>query len=181
MGLLKSWQRRLHKRALKKHFSKAQPLPKSLHSEAQHVALIFDASALENRKVVEGFAEKLRKSGKRVSLFAYFNSKEKPSLPFSFFNKKDLNWRGLPKTKAIESFLAQPYDMIYCLWLGENLPLEYVGAVAKAGFKVGPYSNDLTRYDLMIDAKNTELSALLQQIEFYLTKITKNQDDFSAV
>ncbi len=181
MGLLKTWQRGLLKKTLKRHFNKAIPSPKLMPDEAKHVALIFDTTVLDQRKIVELFADNLRKKGKKVTLLAFFNSKEKPSLPFNFFNKKDLTWRGLPKQIAVNKFLNEQFDLVYCLWTGENLPLEYVGATVKAGFKVGPYSNDLTRYDVMIDAKNADLGHLLQQIEFYLTKITKKQDELSAV
>lgn len=181
MGLLKKWQRVLLNKTLKRHFDKAAPMPKLMPDEAKNVAFIFDTTVLDQRKIVELFAEKLRKKGKKVTLFAFLDSNEKPSLPFGFFNKKDLTWRGLPNNEATSKFLSERFDMVYCLFTGENLPLEYLGAIVEARFKVGPYSNDLTRYDLMIDAKNADLKQLLQQIEFYLTKITMKQDELSAI
>jgi hypothetical protein len=175
MRILHQMRRKAHHRFVKKLLNEYLPLPKIAPSETKTVALIFDATILENRKIVEAFAQKLRNKGKRVTLIAFFNDKTKPSLPFNFFNKKEITWKGIPNNTEADNFLRQEYDILYCLFTGENLPLEYIGAMTKAHFKVGPYTDDLTRYDFMIDTQNTDLQYFINQIEFYITKITKSQ------
>jgi hypothetical protein len=174
-------RRRLHFRTLKNKFNTAKILPKIAPNEAKTIALVFDATKNDTRKIVESFAQKLRNKGKKVTLFAYINIKEKPSMPFKFFNKKEVNWFGIPKGETVQQFLNDTFDMLYCLFNGENLPLEYIGALAQAHFKVGPYTHDLIRYDLMIDTQNDDLQEFIHQIEFYLTKIGKSENELSTV
>jgi hypothetical protein len=181
MRITNSLQRRLHHRTLRKRFNTTKILPKINPKEAKTIALLFDATKNETRKIVESFAQKLRNKGKKVTLFAFFNGKEKPDLAFKFFNKKETNWYGIPKGETVEAFLNTTFDLMYCLFNEPHLPLEYVGAMAQAHFKAGSYTDDLTRYDLMIDTQNADLEELIHQIEFYLTKIGRSENELSTV
>jgi hypothetical protein len=181
MRITNTLQRKLHHRTLRKRFNTAKILPKINPHEAKTIAVIFDATKSDARKIVELFAQKLRNKGKIVTLFAFFNSKEKPDWAFKFFNKKEVNWYGIPKGETVKTFLESTFDMLYCLFSSKNLPLEYIGAMTQAHFKVGHYTDDLTRYDLMIDTKSIDLKELIYQIEFYLTKIGRSENELSTV
>ena len=181
MRITNSLRRRLHHRILKKKFNTAKIFSKIMPDEAKTIAVIFDATKVETRKTIETFVQKLRNKGKRVTLFAFFNGKEKPSLAFNFFNKKEVNWYGIPKGETVNKFLNETFDLLYCLFNGEHLPLEYIGAMTQSHFKVGPYTDDLIRYDLMIDTENIDLQDFIHNIEFYLTKIGKSKNELSTV
>ena len=181
MRLFNQWQRILNNRDLKTRMDKLQPLPRLTPDKAKTIALIFDATLLENRKVIEAFAQKLKQAGKRVTLFAFLNHKNKISLPFRFFNKKDVDWRGMPKGFEVERFLTDSYDLLYAFYIGENLPLEAVGALTKARFKIGAFNGHALLYDVMIDTQKIDLQYLISQTEYFLTTITKSQDELSAV
>lgn len=181
MRIFNQWQRSLHKRYLTTKLKQHQPLPRLTPDKAKTVAIIFDATPIENRKWVEAFAQKLKNTGKRVTLFAYLNNKNRQGLPFRFFNKKDLDWRGIPKGFEVERFLAESFDMLYAFYIGQNLPLEYIGTLTKANFKVGAYTGHSVLYDVSIDTQNIDLQYLISQTEYFLTRITKNQDELSAV
>ena len=181
MRIVNRWQRILHNRYLKTKIAQLQPLPRLTPSKAKTIAIIFDATILENRKWIEAFAQKLKNTGKRVTLFAFLNTKTQVSLPFRFFNKKDVDWRGMPKGFEVERFLSESYDLLYAFYIGENLPLETMGALTKARFKIGAFNGHGLLYDLMIDTQNIDLQYLISQADYFLTTITKSQDELSAV
>ena len=181
MRIIHHLQRKLHHRFLNKKLKTFQSLPKLSPDQAKTVAVIFEATKMGNRKIVDNFVQKLKNQGKRVTIFAYLNDKNMSNLPFRFFNKKNVNWRGTPNGAEVEKFLSENFDLLYCLYVGKNIPLEYIGAMAKARFKVGPYVDKLTTYDFMIDTQNTDLQYFINQINFYLTKITKNQNELSTI
>ncbi len=181
MRILPNLRRRVHRHYLNLAKTDSKPLPKIMPEDAQTVAVIFDATELNNRKIVEDFAQKLKKAGKQVTLLAFFKSNQKPSLPFRYFNKKDVNWLGIPKGFEVERFLEQSYDLLYCLFNTQNLPLEYIGTQTKAHFKVGSYLKGKSSYDVMIDTQSPDIQYFINQIIYYLTKITKQKHEFSAV
>jgi hypothetical protein len=181
MRIFNRWQRIVHNRSMKTKLAQLQPLPRLTPDKAKTVAIIFDATLLENRKWIDAFAQKLKHKGKRVTLFAFLNTKDKPSLPFRFFNKKEVDWRGMPKGFEVERFLNESFDMLYAFYIGTNLPLETIGALTKARFKIGAYNGHGLLYDLMIDTQNIDLHYLISQSDYFLTTITKSQDELSAV
>ena len=181
MRIFNRWQRSLHSRYLTTKLNQLKPLPRLTPEKAHAVAIIFDATPLENRKWVDAFAQKLRNKGKRVTLFGFLNDKNKPSFPFRFFNKKEVDWRGIPKGFEVEKFLSESYDMLYAFYIGENMPLEYIGTLAKANFKIGAYNKKGMLYDVSIDTEHIDLQYLISQTEYFLTKITKSQDELSTV
>ncbi len=181
MRILPNLRRRVHRHYLKRAITDSKLLPKIMPEDAKTVAVIFDATESNNRKIVEDFARKLKNKGKQVTLLAFFRSTQKPSLPFRYFNKKDVNLLGIPKGFEVERFLAQSYDMLYCLFNTQNLPLEYIGAKTQAHFKVGSYLKGKSSYDVMIDTQSPDIQYFINQIIYYLTKITKQEHEFSAV
>jgi hypothetical protein len=181
MRIFHRWQRMAHNRALNAKLDLLQTLPKLTLDKAKTVAIIFDTTLLENRKWIDAFAQKLQNKGKRVTLFAYLNTKTLPSLHFKFFNRKDVDWRGIPKGLEVEKFLAESYDLLYAFYIGESLPLEALGALTRARFKIGAYNGHSLLYDLMIDAKGIDLQYLISQSDYFLTTITKSQDELSTV
>ena len=181
MRILPNLRRRVHKHYLKRAKTDSKPLPKIMPEDAKTVAVIFDATELNNRKIIEDFVQMLKSKGKQVTLLAFFKSTQKPSLPFRYFNKKDVNLLGIPKGFEVERFLAQSYDLLYCLFNTQNLPLEYIGAQTQAHFKVGSYLNGKSSYDVMIDTQRPDIQYFINQIIYYLTKITKKEHEFSTV
>jgi hypothetical protein len=181
MRIIHRWQRIAHNRSLKVKLDLLQTLPRLTPDKAKTIAIIFEATLLENRKWIEAFAQRLKNKGKRVTLFAFSNTKTLPSLPFKYFNKKDVDWRGIPKGFEVKRFLSESYDLLYAFYIGENLPLEALGALTRARFKIGSYNGHSLLYDLMIDTKGIDLQYLISQSDYFLTTITKSQDELSTV
>ena len=176
--LIKQVKRRLFYRALIQRYNEVminQKTNKITPNEAQTVALIFDATKLENRKMIDDFADKLRIEGKKVTIFGFYDDKLEPTgFTFRFFNQKNVSWKGIPTGEEVGRFLEEKFDLLYDCSLGESLPLEWISALSNARFKIGPAIHDWIHYDLIVGGKNKNLNHFIEQAAFHAAKITKN-------
>ncbi len=176
--LIKQMKRRFFYRTLIQRFNvlnAVQNEPKITPNEAKSVALLFDATTLENRKVIEQFSDKLHKAGKKVTILGFFNEKTQHNgWTFRFFNKKDVSWKGVPTGNEVQRFLEEKFDLLYHCSINECLPLEWLAALAKARFKIGPAIHDWIYYDLIVGGKFENLNHFIEQAAFHAAKITKN-------
>ncbi len=176
--LIKHAQRHFFYRALTQRYNEVRAnvnANKTTPNEAKTVALIFDATKAENRITVEDFANTLKKLGKKVTMFGFFNDKIQPmSLTFGVFNNKNVSWKGIPFGDEVEHFLAGSFDLLYDFSLGECLPLEWISALANAKFKIGPAIHNWIHYDLIVGGKFQNLNHFIEQAAFHAAKITKN-------
>ena len=179
MKILRTARRHFHKKYLEKmlnvtHQSKTTIQP----HQAKHIAILFDANKAEHRQIIDEYNKKLQRHQKKVTIFAYLDN---PSIAngvaFRFFDKKTLNWFGIPKkSESVKRFLSQPYDMLLCFYQGEHLPLEYVAAMTQAGFKVGQTNNDRVHFDLTIHHKKDDLKYFISRIDYFLNRMTASED-----
>lgn len=140
--------------------------------EAQTVGLIFDATDTDKRQMVLSYAEKLSKAGKKVRLLGFFDSKQASSdYTFGYFSRKDIDWALRPGGKTVESFLQGAYDILIVLNPLTNEHVEYISALSNAHLKIGPNTNNIYCYDLMIDVRNkNSVIDFIQEMEQLLTK-----------
>jgi hypothetical protein len=182
MRLISRIRQKLHNKFLQKKLTQTKALPFLTPSKAKTVAIIYDATVLENRKAIEQFAEKLRHAGKKVTLLGFYSFKEKPNTYGRFFSKKEVNWRGVPKSAEVDLFLTETFDLMYALYIGNSLlPLDYISTLCKARFKVGDYNPAFEHYNIMISTAKNNLPHFIKLVDYHITKITKNQDELSAV
>ncbi len=141
--------------------------------QARTVGLLFDATDPQDRNTVRQYAEELKNKGKEVTLFAFLQENESNSnFPFKHFTKKDLNWFQYPNDEAINDFINQPFDFLINLYLEQQPALEYVSGLSKAQLRVGPYSEKLHCYDLMIDtARQPNLDFFVKHVSYFLNRL----------
>jgi len=179
MRILKNWQDQLRVYFLQKMMLKLEHRRHPIPFEAAHsVGVLFDATEPDHRNQILPFIDALKKKGKQVSPIAFFNNKQDTSA-FSFkgFNKNSIDWLGRPKKNILEQYSDKPFDTLICIYQGECLPIEYVAALSRAHFRVGPYTNNTYCYDLIIDTtKNSSITHFLKEVDFYLHKINKNHE-----
>lgn len=145
---------------------RARSLP---FAQTKRVALLFDATELDQREEVRRYADQWRKRGKEVRLLGLLRDQPgQPDLGFPNFGTKDLDWRYLPKTQVVPDFLAQSFDVLINLDRQHHRALEYVTALADAPFRVGAVCDDPTHYELLIDAPGNSLTAFWKQVQHYL-------------
>lgn len=143
---------------------------------ASTVGIVFDATELANRERVQKFAKDLEKKGKKVSLLGFLKTKEDTdNMPFPNFNLKSLDFALLPmKNPKVGEFMQKDFDILINLSLDEMEPLEYIAALSRAKFRVGPYTERTVCYELMIDVSNSrKLDAFIHQTLFFLEKMNK--------
>lgn len=175
MGLKSGLQQMAYKQALKPHLAQ-QPTPQALNLlQLQKIAILFDASSASNTEAILAYAKSLQKMKKEVQLLAYWPEKELPEgLPYEAFSTKALNWAGVPKGEQIDAFLAHKYDLLIALYVGEQLPLDFLLQAAPSKMRLGFFEEGRTdQFDLMVHAAKKPMPALLKEIHQYLERINK--------
>lgn len=140
--------------------------------DARFIGVLFNATDLDNQKIALKYAEKLKKSQKKVKLLGYFdNELDDDNFIFDHFNRKQLDWALRPKSDAVTKFIKQPFDYLINIDPESTLYSEYITAFSHAHLKIGPYTEQSACYDLMIDAKSkTNTWEFIKHIEFLLEK-----------
>lgn len=174
MQLIEQIQARFHQKNLENDLPKQQPKRASMYLDnAATVGILFDGTEHEEREVVLNYAEQLRKQGKKVKVLAFFNNKLKgEQFAYPAFNRLQMDWTLRPNSREALEFKEQAFDLLLNLTKKTVLPLDYLAALSKAKFRVGPFTEKTYCYDLMIDTSGqTDLKAFLQQVVFYMKKL----------
>ena len=139
---------------------------------ASTIGILFDGSDPDRQQAVLDYNDTLRlKYHKKVQLLGFVDSdQEDGSLPFPSFSRKQVDWAFRPKGRAVEQFLESSYDLLILLHPTAHLILDFVAAQAQAHLKVGPFSEEATIYDLMIDHPNASIPQFIKEMEQLLKK-----------
>lgn len=137
---------------------------------AATIGILFDGTDPAEREMVLEFAEQLKNKGKKVKLLAFFNNKLKSdNFTFDHFNRQQVDFALRPKSQESKDFLGQAFDLLLNLSRKSILPLDYIAALSKARFRVGPFTEKIFCYDLMIELpEKAGLKSFMQQVEFYM-------------
>ena len=174
MEILEQTRIRLHQKYLKKELP-AHPIKRSsvFLDNAKTIGVLFDATLIDDRNTVQEFINTLKKGSKKVKAFGFFNKKLKSTdYPFKHFDKKQLDWVHRPKSGEANVFANEPFDLLINLSKKTTLPLDYIAAHSKAKFRVGPFTENIFCYDLMIEHNEKKgLDDFLKQVLHYLKKM----------
>lgn len=117
------------------------------------VIILFNGTREEDRKTVHRFKKKLTASGaSSVKSLAYIDNKlPLDNVDYAAYNKKNINWYGVPSGEKAEAFMQSPADILIVL-CPEMLPhYEYIIAHSQAQFIIGPdISNSTTYFNLTV-------------------------------
>lgn len=147
------------------------------HNRKNHYGLLTDAASADDRNIVNSFAEDLRREGNRVKILGYVNGKmETISTPFDIITSNDLSKVShVPKSPVADAFMNQAFDVLINMSIRQNhRPLDYISAVSKASFRIGPWyaQQQANPYDLCIDAGNSAtLKEWISELMHTLQKI----------
>ncbi|MEM8528669.1 MAG: hypothetical protein AAGG68_28800 [Bacteroidota bacterium] len=166
--LLDTLKRSLNKRVLQKQPKPIKREPTNLKS-AQWIGILFDATSKSSRDSILAYKRKLEKSGKKIQLLAYVNSRAKDlNYEFPFFTRREVDWRGVPQSKAIEDFATRSFDLLLLVHPKTSIVFEYIVTLTDARLKVGPYTEDTKSYDFMVQVENATLTEFIKQVEKYV-------------
>src|SRR5690606_16218387 len=167
-------------RELQKHPRTARTIS---FSAARTVGILYDATVERNYETVKAYVKHLRDDFKKdVLALRYYDGKELPPMRFSklgldFFTQKNLNWHFKPSHPMVSKFINIDFDYLICLNIDRSIPLKYISAVTKAGFKIGRYEKSSQGlYDFMISVNgNVTLPQFIDLVNNYLKHIGKSE------
>lgn len=142
----------------------------------RQIAILFDASELEDKKEVMRFAKAIQDLNIKVNLLAYIGHHgEVTGLPFRRFIEKDCSFFYIPHNSDIDTFLDFNYDIVINAEIKQSLAIHYLAAMTQAPLKVGPQSILDEYYHLILDTKDTftikqyisELISILNKVCFH--------------
>lgn len=179
MRLIQSIKAKFFELALKKKMKarQKQGTAKVVNLEtARKIGLLFDATDINQRKLVLDFVDKWNKRQKQFRLLGFFDSKLKDdNFTFDQFNQKDINWLNIPKGDTVAAFLAEEFDLLIHLNTQSNVRMECLSLLANATLKIGPPALRLPAYDFMIEVPaSAGLRQFIQQMEHFLQHINKS-------
>ena len=151
--------------------------------EAKTFGIIVDAGNAEEFDLVKKYVTYLKEMKKKVKVVGYFSTASIPPMTYSkleydFFTSKQLNWYHRPANNFVENFIEEENDVLIDLNIRDSFPLRYLGAISKAKFKIGKFSNDNEPlYDLMIQTDESKnLKYFLRQVDTYLGMINNKSE-----
>ena len=150
--------------------------------KAKYIGILYAVEGEKQYQIVCDFVKSLQDERKEIKAIGFIDNKAipyfcYPKLAYDYFTKKDLNWFMKPSNKFVNDFINIEYDLLIDLSTESCFPLQYIGGISKAKFKVGRYGiNPLNFYDLMfqVDSK-IKLEDYIKHIRHYLSiLITQN-------
>ena len=133
----------------------------------QDKAKPFDLSTLQKLLKMLSLAEK------DVVILEYVKAitKDQKELP-SLYSEKQLGWKGIFKTAALEDFKKQRFDILISYYHSDALALKAMTAMSNAVLKIGISPEMESVNDLTIHVNEGQESVFIKEFEKYL-KILK--------
>lgn len=172
MGIIDRLKDRFYQKALPAKAARANAAPVRNLNEARTIAILFDATDVDQRKRTLAYAEKLRKQDKQINVLGFISTADKEAtFSFNFFTLRDIDWAQRPKGDQVANWLKKEYDVLICLFTQTNRFTEFLALHARAGLKIGPVAENTACYDLMLDMPTSAgPEKIIQQYEAVLSK-----------
>lgn len=147
---------------------------------AESALILYDASTVEEEKIIRNFARFLKEEGLKVDSIGYYKKRDKKDqlpkgeLGYRYFDKRSTNWLGFPIFKELNAYQDRQYHLLFDFNFEQNFFLKSISLLSLACFKVGragDYQDQAC--DLTLATESEDLTYLLQQIEVYLKMINK--------
>lgn len=184
MKIIRKLRYNLFQNQLKKELLHRNTLRRSMGlGEAKSIGILFCADDLKERQIALRMAAEWKSKGKKVQVLGYFDRKLKKEESFEFphFSKSEVNFAYIPTGQTVQDFSERKFDILFSLTQLSFLPLEYLSAISKANFRVGPPTVHTVCYDLMVDTKQKgDLEHFVRQVEYFLNKLTPVHEPVTA-
>ncbi len=174
-GLWKHFQRKKFNQFLQEQTENQNIKRQSKNLEdVKSVGILFHYDSLEDLEHLRSFEKILRKENKKIKVLVFAEAKETPSsLEYAAFNLKDINKYQIPSGHHVEQFTKQSFDLLISIHKEECLSLQYIAALSKAHFRIGPHS-DMDCYDLNLEINpNQQIDSFLHQVNTFLMVLNK--------
>ena len=162
---------------LLKNKDKINVKPFRTFSKTKKIGIIFNGFLKENIDVTRQLIDYFKEKGISCEALGFVN---KPtmnefnlaSLNIDYFNLKDCNFFGFPKSDKVSNFTIEKFDVLINISEEDNLIYDYVVSRSSAKFRIGKNNDEL--YDLLINIKSKLSKDFVSEVIFYLDLISKN-------
>lgn len=151
--------------------------------DAKTIGIIYNATEYVSFEIIKDFTKQISKGDVKVTILGYVHSKKLIDhylyrKGFDFFSRNELNWYYKPVSETVESFIQQPFDILFNLSLEGYFPIQYIVGLSKASFKVGKFSQSENNLDLMIDIEKEKslMKKLHDEIAFDSQEAVKQSE-----
>jgi hypothetical protein len=151
--------------------------------KAKYIGILYTVGDEKQYQTICEFVKTLQDERKEIKAIGFVNNKNiphycYPKLAYDYFTSKNLNWYLKPSTHFINDFIKKDFDMLIDLSIDSCFPIQYIGGLSKAKFKVGRYGiNPLNFYDLMLEVdEKIKLGDYIKYITHYLTILNSNKN-----
>lgn len=166
---------------LRKHLPKNKRFRKIVNlNDAKTVGIIYELKDEQTYNYIARFIKLLQDKQIDVKAIGYFDGNIRPiyaieKLSLDYYDRKDLNWYGKPKSNYVSDFCKTDFDILIDVSLLDTFQTKYIAAFSKAKFKVGKDGeNSKTIFDLMININSkSTLDEFITLIIHYLSIINK--------
>lgn len=144
------------------------------------IGLLYHFSDEETDQQIIEFVRELKDNKRKVTVIGHFKGNVLPhyysqKLEWDIINPKNVNWFNKPNAPFVKSFCDQEFDLLIDLTMEDIQPIIYAGALSKAHFKAGRFSERNAKYyDLMIHTEHVQtLPEFIQHIKHYISKVNR--------
>lgn len=139
--------------------------------KAGDVLLVLSNYSRELDNVIAELEQVFVKRGHRVEIIAYFNDTVLHTLvPFSYFNNKEVDWKGRPKGDWVETLKSRSWKYVLDTSQSPQLPVAWLVSMLKAGVKIG-LSEYPNLYHIVLEGHSADLGKLPTHLETLLTTL----------
>ena len=146
-------------------------------SKTKKIGIIFNGFLKENIDITRQLIDYFKEKGISCEALGFVNKTKMnefnlASLNIDYFNLKDCNFFGFPKSDKVSNFTAEKFDILINISDEDDLMYDYVVSHSSARFRIGKNNNAL--YDLLINTKSNLSKDFVSEVIFYLDLISKN-------
>jgi len=141
---------------------------------AKSFLILFDGTNDSERNIVIEYSERLKKSGKKVKLLSYIDSKgELMDFGMAVYNNKSINLIDFPKKHILELLDSESFDILFNLNIKNHKHLHSLACKAKADFKLSLPTDLPHNFTMILNTKEKEnFKIILKEIDSCLSKLT---------
>ena len=148
--------------------------------DVSSIGVLYHLTNEETDKMVNEFVDELKGKSRKVQVLGLYKDNYIPNyyiqkLTWFMLSPKTVNWYNKPIAPFAKSFCEEEFDLLIDLTLEDYNPLIYAGALSKAHFKAGRYTERNAKYyDLMIHSEQVEtFPEFIQHVRHYISKVNR--------
>lgn len=160
-----------------KNKNKVVVKPFQTFSKTKKIGIVFNGFLKENIDVTRQLIDYFKEQSISCEALGFVNNTKMnefnlASLNIDYFNLKDCNFFGFPKSDKVNNFISEKFDLIINISEEEGLIYDYLICHSLAKFRIGRNNNEI--YDLLINMKSKLSKDFVSEVIFYLDLISKN-------